>query len=313
MIIATHSGRFHADDAWAVMVLDKVFPENDLLRTRDLALIERADFAVDVGGAWDPQRGRFDHHQKEFDIARPSGVAYASAGLVWREFGARCVALLAQELLQQALSPEQAAQIAAAIDSDLVQYLDMADTGAARNAPGSYGLSALVSGFNPTWLDEARMAADGAENIEQLRLAQFRRVMAMLGDVLENAVRFRVSGMLAHERVRCARQLEDGRLLYLENGALPWSYVVRTEMPRVLFVIGYDRNEDRYILHTVPAAADSFVARKDLPASWSGLQGEQLARVTGVADAGFCHRNLFIASAGSWDGVLRMARQAIDS
>ena len=95
MVIVTHGGKFHADDAWAVAVLKVLFPDSKVVRTRDAATIEAGDFAIDVGGIWDPATGRFDHHQKGFSGARTSGVPYASAGLVWREYGARCVGALA--------------------------------------------------------------------------------------------------------------------------------------------------------------------------------------------------------------------------
>ncbi|WP_420475429.1 MYG1 family protein [Noviherbaspirillum sp. ST9] len=309
MIIATHSGKFHADDVWAVAVLDIVFPGCTLLRTRDAEQIRAADFAVDVGGIWDPQSGRFDHHQKGFSGARQSGVVYASAGLVWRTHGARCVALLAQRHTGHALADEEAQQIAWAIDADLVQYLDMSDTGTARNAPGGYGLSAVVSGFNPTWLDE--QDAGSVDAAEAMRLKQFRRAMEFIVDVLVNQVKYRVGSMLALERVRKAQVLEEGRLLYVDNGALPWTAIVRNEMPKVLFVISYGIADNRYMLHTVPANPDTFEARADLPQAWAGLQGEELAAVTGVADAVFCHNNLFIAAARSYDGALEMARQAL--
>ena len=104
MIIATHSGKFHADDVWAVAVLDIMFPDCELVRTRDPQRIEAADFAVDVGGIWDPLSGRFDHHQKDFSGARQSGVVYASAGLVWKTYGSRCVALLAESHTGRALA-----------------------------------------------------------------------------------------------------------------------------------------------------------------------------------------------------------------
>src|SRR3712207_2394728 len=97
MIIATHSGKFHADDVWAVAALYILYPQADLIRTRDPERIATANFVVDVGGIWDPQSGKFDHHQKGFNGARPSGVVYASAGLVWKECGARCVAEIAQK------------------------------------------------------------------------------------------------------------------------------------------------------------------------------------------------------------------------
>jgi uncharacterized UPF0160 family protein len=309
MIIATHSGRFHADDVWAVAALNLIFPGCELIRTRDATLIAQANFVVDVGGVWDAPTGRFDHHQKGFIGARDSGVVYASAGLVWKSFGPRCVEIVAQQRVGHEISPEQARQIASAIDYDLVQYLDMSDTGTARNAPGSYGLSAVISGFNPTWMEEQK--AGTAEAAEALRLAQFKRAMAFVEEILINAVKYRVGAMLAAAQVRQSTLIEDGQVLFLKNGSLPWSSLVRHEMPTVLFVLSHSVAEDRYMLHTVPTAPDNFIARKDLPAAWAGLQGEELAAVTGVPDAMFCHNKRFIAAARSYEGALQMVRLAL--
>ena len=309
MIIATHSGKFHADDAWAVAVLKVLFPDSAVIRTRDEALIGAADFAVDVGGVWEPASGRFDHHQKGFSGARASGVTYASAGLVWKEYGARCVAALSLEHVGRELSNDTAGQIASAIDADIVQYLDMSDTGAAKNAPGGYGLSAVVSGFNPNWLDEQRLGY--GEPASDYRLAQFHRAMEFLTDIIVNAVKYRVGALMALEQVRQSTLMEEGRLLLLGNSALPWTGVVRNEMPTVLFVISHNLAEQRYMLHTVPANPDNFIARADLPAAWAGLRDGDLAAVTGVPDAGFCHNGRFIAAAKSYEGAHAMALQAL--
>ena len=309
MLIATHGGKFHADDAWAVAVLKVLFPEADVVRTREQARIDAADFAIDVGGVWDPATGRFDHHQKEFDGARASGVPYASAGLVWREYGARCVAALAERHTGERLADDTAQQIAYAIDADIVQYLDLSDVGVAKNAPGSYGLSAVVSGFNPGWLDEQRLGY--GEAVEVYRMGQFMRAVEFLTDIMDNAVRYRVGAMLAVTQVRQAEVLEDGRLLFLKNAALPWSSVVRKEMPKVLFVISHSLTEQRYMLHTVSVDTESFDARADLPEAWAGLREAELAAVTGVEDAVFCHTGRFIAAARTYAGALSMARQAL--
>ncbi|GAB3459401.1 MYG1 family protein [Massilia terrae] len=309
MVIVTHGGKFHADDAWAVAVLNILFPGAGIVRTRDPAIIDAADFAIDVGGVWDPARGRFDHHQKGFDVVRPSGVPYASAGLVWREYGARCVAALATTHTGQRLTDANAQEIAYAIDTDIVQYLDLSDVGAARNAPGGYGLSAVISGYNPNWMDEQRLGY--GEPADAYRLQQFRRAMEVLADIMVNAVKYRVGAMLALNEVRQSELLEDGKVLFLKNGALPWSSVVRKEMPKVLFVISHNIAEQRHMIHTVPVSADSFDARADLPAAWAGLRDAELAAVTGVPDAGFCHNGRFIASAKSYDGIRAMARLAL--
>jgi uncharacterized UPF0160 family protein len=311
MIIATHGGKFHADDAWAVAVLNILFPDSEIIRTRDQSLIDAADFAIDVGGTWDPATGRFDHHQKGFDAARQTGVPYASAGLVWREYGARCVAAIAAAHTGHELTEDAARQMAYAIDADVVQYLDLSDVGAAKNAPGGYGLSAVISGFNPNWLDEQRIGY--GEATEAYRLGQFRRAMAVLADVMINAVKYRVGALLALEQVRQAEAMEDGRLLFLKNSALPWAAVVRKEMPKVLFVISHSIAEQRYMLHTVGVSPESFEARADLPAPWAGLRDAELAAVTGVADATFCHNGRFIAAAKSFEGVSAMAYQALQA
>ena len=309
MVIVTHGGKFHADDAWAVAVLSVLFPDAEIIRTRDPATIEAADFAIDVGGIWDPATGRFDHHQKGFTAARQSGVPYASAGLVWREYGARCVTALALAHTGHQLPEDKAREMAYAIDAELVQYLDLADVGAAKSAPGGYGLSAVVSGFNPNWLDEQRLNYGPAA--DEYRLGQFRRAMALLTDILVNSVKYRVGALLAVEQVRQSEVLEGGRVLFLKNGALPWTQIVRKEMPKVLFVISHSIAERRYMLHTVPVSPESFEARADLPEAWAGLRDAELAAVTGVPDATFCHNGRFIAAVKSYEGARAMAALAL--
>lgn len=311
MVIVTHSGSFHADDAWAVAALKILFPHAEVVRTRDPARVEAADFAVDVGGVWDAATGRFDHHQKGFAGARPSAVPYASAGLVWKEYGARCVAALALAHTGQQLTDDKTVEMAQAIDADIVQYLDLSDVGAAKNAPGSYGLSAVVSGFNPNWLDEQRLGY--GEAADAYRLSQFMRAVELLTDIMINAVKYRVGATLSVEQVRKAEVFEEGRVLFLKHGGVPWSQVVRKEMPKVLFVISHNIAEQRHMINTVSVSPDSFKARADLPEAWAGLRDAELAAVTGVPDAGFCHNGRFIASAKSYEGIRTMAKLALQA
>jgi uncharacterized UPF0160 family protein len=291
--------------------LNVLFPESEVIRTRDPAIIEAADFAVDVGGIWDPANGRFDHHQKGFSATRSTGVPYASAGLVWKEYGARCVGALAASHAAHQLTEDEALQIAYAIDADIVQYLDLSDVGAAKNAPGGYGLSAVISGFNPNWLDEQRIGYGDAA--DAYRLSQFRRAMDILTDIMTNSVKYRVGALISVEQVRQSEVLEGGKVLFLKNSALPWSAVVRKEMPEVLFVISHNLAEQRYMLHTVPVSPENFTARADLPEAWAGLRDAELAAVTGVPDAGFCHNGRFIAAAKSFEGVRAMAELALQA
>jgi len=89
MKVATHPGNFHADDVFAVAVLELVHGSLEVVRTRDADAQAAADVRVDVGGRHDPASGDFDHHQKGGAGERENGIRYASFGLVWREYGER--------------------------------------------------------------------------------------------------------------------------------------------------------------------------------------------------------------------------------
>lgn len=301
VVIATHNGSFHADDIFGVAVLLRLHPDAQLVRTRDLDLIARSDFAVDVGGEWDAARGRFDHHQRGFAGARDSGVVYASAGLVWRAHGPALVE--ATFGLQDA---KLAQTVADALDDELVQHLDRADTGVAHGAPGLFGLSALMSQFNTTWDSRGDAAADEARS-----LAQFRQAVAVMTTLLLAALDQQRAKYQGAELVRGAQPLFGGRVLQMPRGGLPWREVISKEMPEVLFVVYPDSSAQQYQVHVVTVEPHSFQARKDLPQAWAGLRLAELAEVTGVADAVFCHNGRFIAGAGSLAGAVRLAEIAL--
>ena len=314
--IATHSGSFHADDIFGVGVLMGVFPNHTLVRTRKEELLAQADFAVDVGGVWDAAAGRFDHHQRGFDGARPASrvggkeqpaVGFASAGLVWAAHGAAYVAQLAEQR-GCALDDAAAAEVARSIDRSLVQYIDMVDTGQAEVAPGSFGLSALLSHLNSHWLEEAGLS--GAEKA-QLQETRFREAVAMTRTLLDRAILKKISQLRSRDMVRNSPRLLEGRVLHLQEGGMPWTRIVVDEMPEILFVIYPDSDGDQYQIRTVPVEAESFVARKDLPRAWAGLRDQALAAVTGVPDSVFCHNNLFIGGARSLQGALQLAGLAL--
>lgn len=307
--ILTHSGSFHADDVFGVAVLAALHPDHEIVRTRSEAEIAQADFVVDVGGIWDAARGRFDHHQRGFDSARPGGEGYASAGLVWREFGAAYVRQVARQM-DAALAGAAVTAIVADVDDSLVRYLDLVDTGAQMVAPGAFGLSSQLALLNGTWLEEQGLDAAGKA---QLQMQRFHEGIAIVQRLLQRLVMRRIGRDLAADKVRAAPRLLGGRVLHLTEGGMPWTDIVVNEMPEVLLVIYPEEDEggQRHVLRTVPAQAGSFASRLDLPAAWAGLRDEQLAAASGVPDATFTHSNLFIGVARSFAGALRMAELAL--
>ena len=87
MIASTHDGRFHADEIFALAVLNLFYPDLEIVRSRDENVYKNADIIVDVGHVYDPDNLIFDHHQRSFTLKRGSGIPYASFGLVWKQYG----------------------------------------------------------------------------------------------------------------------------------------------------------------------------------------------------------------------------------
>merc|ERR1719316_2540337 len=105
--IATHHGTFHADEVMACVML-KLLPEYadlPVCRTRDPKVIDRAAITVDVGGTYDTEKHRYDHHQGTFKTTysdKYEGFKLSSAGLVFKHFGPRVVRAICGDDLSDA-------------------------------------------------------------------------------------------------------------------------------------------------------------------------------------------------------------------
>lgn len=302
LIVGTHSGSFHADDVFGVVVARLAHEEIPYIRVIRSRLPEdwaRCDIVLDVGDVYNPEALRFDHHQASFDAKRDYGecVPYAAAGLMWKHFGHKVVENFLYSVGHQ-FSEAQMSEVWQAIDESLVQYLDMADIGMRCESPGALALYTQVSFFNrdADW-DENTQFEKAVQFVEQALLNQLYHVVKSVADV---AV------------VMSSSRLLGGRVLMLDTSA-KWSSVVTQHMPNVLYVIYPAKDAQRtcYMVQVVPTDEKTFACRKSLPESWAGLRDADLAALTGVKDAIFCHRGRFIAGAGSADGALRLAELAL--
>ncbi len=81
--IVTHNGKFHNDEVCAIALLRLSGQSCDnIIRTRDGEVICKADYVVDVGGLYDPDFKRFDHHQKDYTGNKSSaGMVYSTLNI----------------------------------------------------------------------------------------------------------------------------------------------------------------------------------------------------------------------------------------
>jgi uncharacterized UPF0160 family protein len=291
MKVATHSGSFHADEVFALAALSLLGEPIEIVRTRDPDVIAASDLRVDVGFADDPAAGDFDHHQRGGAGERPNGVRYASFGLVWREYGPR-------------LTGGDAA-VADRVDRSLVQAVDANDTGQAAATPVLDGVrpmtvSGVIGALNPTW--EEQLTPD-----EERR--RFDEAVALAKRIVDREIASATAAQRAVTLVADAiAAAEDPRVITLDRD-VPWKEVVVTTAPDALFVI-YPKRQG-WGLEAVPRALGSFENRRDLPAAWAGLDGPELAALTGVDDALFAHAKRFLAVARSREGIEALTAQAL--
>lgn len=277
--VATHNGNFHADDVFSVAALKSILPSFKLIRTRDVELISQADIVIDVGGEYDPDTGRFDHHQRGGAGKRENGIPYSSFGLIWKKFGL--------EICQGNQD------IVNAVDTALVSKIDAVDCGKVDGIYNGISLSQTIGMFNPTWQEDSHFDSCFDEAVEFASRILSRFIASAEGE------------MNARDIVaKAIEKANDPRVIVLEQFT-PWKEMVHALSDDALFVI-YP-SSDRWLIHTVPVELGSFDDRKPLPKPWAGLSEKDLQNVTGITDAMFCHNNLFIAGAASFEGINKMA------
>jgi uncharacterized UPF0160 family protein len=303
--VATHDGDFHADEVFAVATLKLIFErdggdEIKVVRTRDPELLSSASGRIDVGGAYDPESFDFDHHQPGGAGARDNGIEYASFGLIWKHRGG--------------LLCDGDDEILARIDSSLVQWVDANDNGQNVCEPMlpdggiPIGLAGLIAAFNPRW-DECPEPGQSKAEFQDER---FAAAVEFACGVIERELRSVEALVLAKAKVEAAiAGADDARVIVLAE-KLPWREAVVCGAPEALYVV-YPKDDGAWGLQAVPAALGEFANRKDLPESWAGLSGSELAAASGVADAIFCHRARFFAAAASREGALELARLALEA
>jgi uncharacterized UPF0160 family protein len=292
-VIVTHSGNFHPDDSFAVASLRLLLKKPvKVRRSRDPEVWKTGDYVVDVGGEYDPVTRRFDHHQIGGAGARENGIPYAAFGLVWKTYGTQIAG---------------STEAAEAIDKKLVAQIDAMDNGTGAFVPVQadaypYTVGNVILANLPTWKED-RTGTD----------AKFLDAVAFAEKVLAREIRIAADTLEGRKLVEKLYRESPRKDVVTFDSGYPWHDVLH-RFPEALFVVepaAEDGVTQGWKVRTVHKASHTFENRKDLPASWAGLRDAQLAAVTGVPDALFCHNKRFIAVAKSKEGALALAELAL--
>lgn len=299
------------------------YSSSPIIRTRDASTLATLDVIVDVGGQYDPEALRFDHHQRDFTTTfSPAGprsrTKLSSAGLVYKHVGRDVVgAVLEKEAIK--LSDEETDRVYGKVYDAFVEAVDAVDNGIARfesEKPARYDsstdLSSRVARLNSEWWEK-----DPDQD------ANFMKAVALTGAELNDCiVRVARSWLPARAIVAAAvkRRREDndsGKIVVMREWA-PWKehlFEIEREEGvegQVLYVVYKDMTGRSWRVQCVPVENSSFESRKSLPETWRGIRDEALSKVTGIPKCVFVHAAGFIGGNEEFEGAMQMANKALE-
>jgi uncharacterized UPF0160 family protein len=87
--VVTHSGRFHCDEVLGCVLVKYLRDKPvSVLRTRNKDVIQKfKGITIDVGGRYDPDNDKFDHHYPGYNETMRNEIKLSSAGLLYKKYG----------------------------------------------------------------------------------------------------------------------------------------------------------------------------------------------------------------------------------
>ncbi|XP_076184049.1 MYG1 exonuclease isoform X2 [Ptiloglossa arizonensis] len=318
--IGTHDGTFHCDEALACFML-KLLPRYKdavVVRTRDQNILDTCDIVVDVGMEYNHAKLRYDHHMRDFKetistvIKKPGydeEVTLSSAGLVYCHFGHEIIKNLVPEASESDIET-----IFKQIYNTLIKEIDGIDNGISIYKDGSLysivtDISSRVKLLNPAW---------NSKNIDIDE--QFFKAVELVGQEFMQHINFTTyvwlpGRSIVQEAIEKRFEVDPSGEIVEIGQYVPWvQHLLTIEkelniQPSLKYVI---YKSSYYRIQCVPIKNGSFLCRLFLPEAWGGLKNEQLERACGIEGARFVHSERFIGEHSTREGVIMMARKAIE-
>ena len=296
--LITHNGSFHSDDVFACatlsLLLEKRGEKLEIIRSRDEKIIDSGDIVFDVGGIYDAEKNKFDHHQIGGAGKRENGIPYSSFGLIWKKFG--------EELCGKK-------SVADKIDKRLVQSIDAFDNGIGEIKP-------ILDNVEPYLFQNITGAfLQISEEGEEVLYERFLKLVQFSKDLLEREI------LKAKDRIRIEKVVKsaynlatDKRLIILDK------YFTRVEVveamvdyKEILYAVVPSGQLEHWKLLASRKSPNSFILKKPFPKSWAGKIDKELVEATGIKDVIFCHNGLFMAVTKTKESAIKLAKLALEN
>jgi uncharacterized UPF0160 family protein len=282
LLIGTHDGSFHCDEALACGML-KLLPkykDATIVRTRNLDILSQCHIVVDVGATYDPVTNRYDHHQREFTGVQDNyNTKLSSAGLVYKHFGRD---ILKEVFISETISEFDYEKCYQRLYAKFIEHIDAIDNGVSvSDGQIKYDVSSTLSrrvGFlNPSWNEEQSSAIMNERFISAMHLT--------CTEFLTHSNQIVKSWLPARSIVEKAIQNRahihgSGKILIFDQ-ACPWKdhlFEIEKELScEPIFYALYQDMGGSWRIQAVPVDETSFNSRKKLPSVWCGLRDDILS------------------------------------
>lgn len=320
-IISTHSGAFHTDEVLAVTMAKylKEYEDALIIRSRNDKIHTETNLVLDVGGVYDPNTNRLDHHMKEFTYTFEDEmkIKMSSAGLMYKHFGMEILRNILQGMGLYDQNADNMERLYKKLYVNFFAYIDGNDNGVNQypddiipRYTNSTSLTHRISRLNPEWNDKSMDQS-----------LQFKKAMDVAEEEFISQVKFLAkSYFAAYNIVKNAVVTRkdfhpSGRVIYFETGC-PWKEILfslEEEMNlqgEILFVVSKLNDTDHRVV-TIPLSLGNFKFRKGLPELWRGVAKNELAKMSQIEDIIFVHSTGFIGGAKSLPSAIKMVEESL--
>lgn len=303
------------------------FPDAKIVRSRDDNILKDCDIVVDVGGQFDKEKNRFDHHQKSFEHTlsslRPEFPGYkvrlSSAGLIYTFFGEEVIQEVLKSKCDLKLESNLLKKIFEKVYQGLIQEIDGIDNGVPmfEGEPVyriTSDISSRVGRYNPTW---------NSKDDEFDAQSQFEKAMVIVGEeFLDRVVYYGSVWYPARSIVEEALENRfnvhaSGQIIKLSQ-MCPWKdhlfdLEIENGLEGVTKYVVFCSSSTDYRVVCVPNNPGSFVCRKFLHKEWRGVRDADLQKISGIEGANFVHQTGFIGGCKTKEGSLEMAVKSLEA
>ncbi|CAF1000566.1 unnamed protein product [Adineta ricciae] len=327
--IATHNGHFHCDEIFACFLLKNLprYADAEIVRTRDPKVLAECHTVVDVGGVFDAEQRRFDHHQKTFTDTfhslrpeKPWTIKLSSAGLVYVHYGKEIIEeLLKKESLEEHERNHLTEILFDKMYENFVQEIDAIDNGIDIGENIKYkintNLSARIGFFNPGWNDP---------NPAETEETGFEQAMQLIGKEFLDKFHYYIrqwwpARALLEQAIAKRFEIDPSGSILVFDRSFPWRehlFDIETEQKDTLgdtikYVLYPDLNKT-WRIQAVPLNNKSFDNRLSLPKQWQGLRDDELSAKADIPGCVFVHASGFIGGNLTFEGVLTMAKRSLE-